>query len=240
VPGDAKYIVIGDSVAYQLFRGYENKDMLNLTTNQAISMAGQYVLLKSAIRNNPIKVVVMVFKPQSFCNDLDQKFTYNYFVRPFYTVENYQNFTPHTLERVKSNIFSMLFLTPFSKVSNIFSGIDYSLAHTDKSDVSLYLSGISSEYMRKIYDMCRENNIKIVLLSPVVSNSKISSYKFERLKTQIAENGLTDMFAKYFYKMLVLDDSYFLDDQVHLKHDSLARISHHYLIYYHEDLGVTR
>ena len=77
--------------------GYAPPDILSLGTNQAVSMCGQYFIARSAIEHDPaIKELVVAYQPDSFTNNLDQVFCFNYFVRPFYPYAEYRaDESPH-------------------------------------------------------------------------------------------------------------------------------------------------
>ena len=85
----SKKILLGDSVGNQLFTNTTNNDTLNsLACNQAISMAGQFILLNNYLNSgNKVDTVLLIFTPFSFQNNLDQVFTYHYFLKPFYIYE---------------------------------------------------------------------------------------------------------------------------------------------------------
>jgi hypothetical protein len=83
---DVTTLYLGDSVARQLFRpGAESRDepgtdVRYLTSNFAISLAGQYYLLEDALAHWPrVREVNLVLVPGAWQNDLDTVFTDDYF-----------------------------------------------------------------------------------------------------------------------------------------------------------------
>src|SRR4051794_14935389 len=88
---DVRTILLGDSVARQLFPpGREPKELNGryrfLTSNQAISMAGQYYLLQDALRSSPGTTdVYLLYFPGSLLNDLGPDFTHDYFCGYFHS-----------------------------------------------------------------------------------------------------------------------------------------------------------
>lgn len=80
-------LFLGDSVARQIFPPgeEENTSLQYLTSNQAISVAGQYYLLEEALKTHPgVKSVFMFYTPSAWANDWDQAFTHDYFCGYFH------------------------------------------------------------------------------------------------------------------------------------------------------------
>ena len=89
VEGQIHTLYLGDSVAHQLFpANHEPDGVRSLTTNQAISVAGQYYLLREALaRHRGVREVVLFYSPRSFENNLDQVFTEDYYCGYFHHVD---------------------------------------------------------------------------------------------------------------------------------------------------------
>jgi hypothetical protein len=88
---EVRTIILGDSVARQLFPpGREPKELNGavrfLTSNQAISMAGQYYLLEDGLRSCAGTTdVYLLYFPGSLGNDLGPDFTHDYFCGYFHS-----------------------------------------------------------------------------------------------------------------------------------------------------------
>ena len=83
-------VYLGDSVAHQLFMpGTEpSPDVRFITTNQAISMAGQYYLLETAFRIDPsIHTVYFFYIPGCFANNLPPRLSHDYFCGYFHRLD---------------------------------------------------------------------------------------------------------------------------------------------------------
>jgi len=90
LPPSVRTVYLGDSVAHQLFMpGTEpSPDVRFLTTNQAISMAGQYYLLQTAFRNDPsIHTVYFFYIPGCFGNNLPPRLSHDYFCGYFHRLD---------------------------------------------------------------------------------------------------------------------------------------------------------
>jgi hypothetical protein len=80
-------LMIGDSVARQLFPPGSEPDasIRFLTTNQAVSVAGQYYLLRDALATHTnVRQIILVFSPQAWSNNLDQIYSHDYFCGYFH------------------------------------------------------------------------------------------------------------------------------------------------------------
>jgi len=213
-------IILGDSVAHQIFKNYKGiKDnFYDLTTNQAVSMAGHYILIMNAIniKDNNIKEIDLVYHPRSFSNDLDQIWTFDYFVKPFLSFSNKKYFSENVLNKLKKIKLYNIAILPIVKIIPNFPSLDYSKFLSNSSENRSFLSGISIEYLQKIKMECEKKNIKFRVISCPIRRSSIDNY--DLLKRQIADNCLEDIFVNYFEKMVIYEDTDFIDD-FHLKKD---------------------
>src|SRR6185369_12899707 len=99
----------------------------NLASNVWASLIGQYIIAHNALETSKhIKNIYLFYHPDSFQNDLDQPWTYNYIVKPFYTSEYRNFFSENAINRLKQNRFFFLFELPIAKTLPIFNKIDYS------------------------------------------------------------------------------------------------------------------
>ncbi len=221
-------VIIGDSVARQLFPTGPGKKSLYLTSNQAISMVGQYILVDKYITRFPgqVKDVIAILHPYSFTNNLDQKWSFNYFFLPFFTRENDRYFSPLVFSLMENCKYCYLYRQGFIKkfikkhlehFQVDFSSLDnHPFEFTGYSTVDrIYLTPIALEYLKKLDELCKQNQIKLHLFCPPISRVFNSDYSF--MKIQLRENGLTEMFSDYFAKMLLLKDDAFKHDLIHYK-----------------------
>lgn len=227
----AENIVIGDSVARPIF-SVENVNKVkyyNLASNECISLIGQYIIAHNALNiNKHVKKLYLVYHPDAFLNNLDEPFTYNYFVKPFYTSEYRDFLSENAINRLKTSRFFFLFKLPISKTLPIFNKIDYNDKKYDDwfgfpkaLRQRPYLSGISIEYLKKLEKLCLEKNVDLsVVMAPI---SKRYDTDFSLLKSQIKDNNLDHIFNGYFENKIILNDLYFRDG-AHLKKMYLAEV----------------
>jgi len=207
----AKKLVIGDSTGNQLFPNTEKNDTINsLACNQAIGMVGQYLLLKNYFEaGNKVDTVFMIFSPFSFQNNLNQGFTFHYFLKPFLKDEYKPYFSATVMNQIKKIPYSNLVRIPIILTSNWAPGF------VCKDSINYtFLSPVSIEYLQRIKVLCRKNASKLILLpSPLSLRKKKLIDSINR--NEILKNGFTDEFKTYFEKIIYLDERYFADG-IHL------------------------
>jgi hypothetical protein len=220
---DKKIIILGDSVARQIIsKGLKDKiRVIDLTCNQAISLAGQYALLINALNANPqVEKVYLLYQIGCFGNNLDDIWTYNYFVKPFY-LGNDGIFSAATHERIESKVFGPLYRFPIARILPCFESIDY----TQKKSPVQYrpmLSPTSVEYIHLMQNLCRDRNIIFrIIPTPISLNAGGSFDSFER---GLKDNNLTDTFTGYLDHMMVLSNDFFVDG-VHFKDQYVKFVS---------------
>lgn len=210
-------VILGDSVSRQIFniRNQEGSHYYHLSSNQAISVLGNYILLKKYLKNNPqTKKVYLIMRPTSFNNDLNQKWTYVYFILPFFNRENIEFFSGDVLEKLENRnkkiYLNYNFIKILEKNPKFALGlkIDYS-NNIDHSKDLASLSDISIEYLKKMEELCLEKNIKFkVLASPLSIKEPREQLK---LKQEINDNNFENIFSKYFQSILFYPENSFVD-----------------------------
>ncbi len=207
-----KKLLLGDSVGNQLFRNTTNNDTINsLACNQAIGMVGQYILLNNYLNaGNQVDTVYLIYSPFSFLNNLDQIYTFHYFLKPFYVQEYMPLFTKTVIEQTHKIPYYYLCRYPYVLTS------DWSpnFCSKDKKNYT-FLSPVSVEYLHKITELSKKHHFDLIILPPPMRNSL--KQKVEKInKNEIAENDLTNEFKNYFEKIIFINDTNFTD-AFHLK-----------------------
>ena len=210
--GKPKKILIGDSVCNQLFSNKTNTDTINsLACNQAISMVGHFILLNNYLNaGNQVDTVYMIFTPFSFLNNLDQVYTYQYFLKPFYNEEYMPLFTKIVNVQIHKIPYCFLSREPIILTSN------WAPDFKSKDGINFtFLSPISVEYFAKIKELSDINKFKLILLpTPTKLSNKLFIEKINR--NEIVKTGLVNQFNDYFEKLIFINDTNFTDN-VHLK-----------------------
>lgn len=212
----ASILIIGDSVAKQLYdNDTYNGDVYSLACNQAVSLAGYYILLKKFIDHNKDQLpprVILIIVPETFTNNLDQIFTFHYFLKPFYKAENKMYFTGTCVQQIKKIPFYYISQLPFVINNN------WSPAYNSKKDTSFkIISPISNDYLIKIKQICASNHIDFDIYCPPIKLSHKEEIKnFSHNITEFKKCGLEQKFQSYFAMATFLPDSLF-QDHIHFK-----------------------
>jgi hypothetical protein len=202
-----KKLLIGDSIARQIAtRNRLGNSVQSLACNQAVSMAGQYVLLNNYIQSgNQFDTLYILYSPFSFLNNLNQIFTFNYFMKPFYEDQNFKFFSTTVHDQI-----SKIPLNSFSQL-NIIKSSNWSPNYTSKAVAEVtFLSPISIEYLTRIDSLSKVHKFHVIVVSPPCS--KNLRRRIERMdKDVICNNKLDLLFKGYFESIIYLDDSKFTD-----------------------------
>ena len=208
-----KKLIIGDSTANQFFNNRKDDDdeYYSLTSNQAISMCGQYLLLNNFLKagNRPEEVYV-VYCPLAFNNNLDQIFTYHYFLKPFYRNEYKSLMTENVMRQIKQIPYYQ-----FSQFPLLISSA-WAPDYSPEINPDTFLSPISIDYLEKMDTLQTEYGFKLYLVSSLVSacwEEKASNYDLDGVTNSRTKKAL----ELYLHNMHFLPDSLF-SDRVHLLH----------------------
>lgn len=209
-----KKVYLGDSVDEQIVSSKTlSKNELNLSTNQAISLVGQYILLRNIIENkNKIDTVELRLLPMSFSNNLDNHLTFNYFLKPFYKKRNYK----YLNGTVKNQIEKL----PFYYLSQYLPVLTSLWSPNVSPPSRIYLmSPVNNEYLLKIIDLCKREKIYLDFRpSPVSETNKkyVNLFKAEVLKSN------PQLFISYLDSIKFYPKNYFIEDQIHFKKEYLT------------------
>ena len=130
----------------------------SLCCNQATSLAGQYILLHEFLFNHtdPSKLqVFLLLRPSSLRNDLDQRFVYNYFIKPFDHPEYQSHLSPYAQAQLKKVPLRILVQLPFIRRSHWSPNLQQQ--HQPHNFRNFQAS---AEYLRKIHSLCKLNNVR--------------------------------------------------------------------------------
>ena len=218
----AKVVVFGDSVCRQLYgpKSYRG-EVFSLATNFGVSLLGQRILMDLWLENNPVprgRDLVLVLNPDSFANALDQKYTYNNLIKPFWRSPWRNRFDPLETDRIKAFDFHWLARFPFVRISNWCPSEIPSFADEPRFK-EVHLSRLSIHELKKMEASARQHGVRLRLLAGVVSESN-RARDFTLFKLQLKEAGLEPLFSEYFASARYLPDHLFVDEagvRLHLK-----------------------
>ena len=208
-------VLIGDSVGQQLFPNEsEYEDINSLACNQAIGMVGQFILVDNYLKaGNKIDTLIGFFNPTSFSDNLDQVFTFHYFLKPFDT----KLYAPIFSAAVNRQIEAIPY-HQFSKVPHIYATAwapEVGHAHRNWT----FISPISLDYLQRIKQLSIDNDFVFILYPvPISSVSEGKIRKMNRNETK--SSTVQSEFNTYFEKMEYFPDSLF-SDSTHLINPAL-------------------
>ena len=213
--GKKKKLILGDSVTKQFSESdIDTNIYLNLASNQAISLVGQFCLLTNYVQTkNEIDTLYLIYHPLSFSNNLDNSFTFHYFEKPFYGNEYMPLFT----EEVKTQIEKIPFhyLAKYHPVLTSNWSPSFSNDEKNKS----FISNISRIYLEKIILLCQAKNIRLLIVSPPINQK----FKNEFLAIKKPTNNFH--LQSYFENLKYYPESNFFPDHIHLNKNGLNYFS---------------
>lgn len=208
-------LYLGDSVDGQILSVKPlGKGELNLSTNQAISLVGQFILLHNLIENkNQIDTLELRIHPFGLSNNLDNSLTYNYFLKPFYK----SKYLPLFSNQVKSRIEEIPFyyLSQYHPVLTSMWSPNYS-----SKNVSETISQINMDYLLKIHNLCKKNQIVFKLRAVPLNEARKT--EIEQFTAYVKSNKLL-IFNNYVQDFNYLPDANFIEDNIHLKRAFLTK-----------------
>jgi hypothetical protein len=164
-------LYLGDSVAHQLFPVHTEPSpkLLYLSTNQAISVAGQYCLLQKVIETSPhLRHVYLFYTPRSWSNDLDQIFTHDYFCGYFHSPalvwEIWQ--LKHDTQLTESHFARLILpniMAENSYLNRSQSNYNVPLVKVDSADAHPF-SQTSRRFLSKMKALCERRQITLAVL----------------------------------------------------------------------------
>ena len=213
--GKKKKLILGDSVTKQFSESdIDTNIYLNLASNQAISLVGQFCLLTNYIQTkNEIDTLYLIYHPLSFSNNLDNSFTFHYFEKPFYGNEYLPLFT----EEVKTQIAKI----PFHYLAKYHPVLtsNWSPTFSNEEMNKPFISNISRIYLEKIALLCKAKNIRLFIVSPPINQ------KFKNEFLAIKRSSKNSHLKSYFENLKYYPESNFFPDHIHLNKIGLNSFS---------------
>jgi len=155
-------LLLGDSVCREFFEKEKNDSVFCLCENQSYEVAGNYLLLKKLLANgSEFKQLKLIINPRTLTASINQKYTYNYFIKPFR--KDLSSLDDKDQQYIQQHFPTRDFLAfRFSnyELPNAFDIYDNTVQD------SLEFSEVNRRYLRKIVAICKANNIEFSLLCP--------------------------------------------------------------------------
>lgn len=191
--GNHTKLVIGDSVCNQIFeRYYDINDVYCISgSNQAISLAGQYILVEEFIKSHKqITDIYLFLVMGSLATDYGFQLGYQYAVMPFVETETIDNLDRDTLAKIatiygeifcKKEIVEMIDSSPLNMKLYLNFLVEKQKFFPGESGA--LISDETYKYLEKIYLLCEENGIALHF----VPGPHADSEKQHKLESKIRE-----------------------------------------------------
>jgi hypothetical protein len=211
---NSQTIIFTDSAGAQLYNVNDSTSngFFVINGTRAYGLVGQYLLINELVRNHPDEVkgntIYLVTIPSVFMDNLDQVYTFNYFIKPFYN----EQYIPYLEDKVKTHIesFPMQWASQLPLVKTTNWSVDYSNAKSFFKIDEYYISEFSLIYLNRLKELADEFGFEFVIKAPFMRNDK-KEVSQEKMKQQIREHNLDDIFRHYFEDMKYIPDSVFVD-----------------------------
>lgn len=209
-------LILGDSTANQFYncKGDDPDSAYSLSCNQAIGLVGQFILLNNYLSaGNKPDTVYLVYTPFSFWDNLDQVFTYHYFLKPFYYDEYKPLMSETVVQQIKKLPKYWACHIPFIQTTEWAPTL-----HSAKRNYS-FLSPICQEYLCKIDSLSQNFKFEWEIVPTFVAEHwRDSVNHFNR--QEYATYNYANKLDRYLANIIYLNDSCFVDG-IHLKSPEL-------------------
>ena len=230
----ATKLIVGDSVANQLYEYYGNEKYTVLTGNLAMTPVWQYIFVRDYIEANPQTTeVYLCLVADSFERGFEINTSYSYMLVPLVKSNNMdvlEEPQKKNLENMFGKIFvkkqvvdfignsglnSKLYLNAVKKIYENFSQKKIQVERKGNPDLQL-----AETYIAKIAELCKEKNVSLYLLpNPKMDTAENRGY-LEKLKEKYTESKLYEINPDYFEQIVFFPQEYF-KDELHFKDEFL-------------------
>ncbi|MBQ7502691.1 hypothetical protein IJT93_08270 [bacterium] len=208
-------LILGDSVLLQLLEPLENelpKDTTMAASNSGVLVTGYYMMAKEYLNyhSDVTDIYLLVTPPFLFYYF---KYNYQYSVIPFAKADLLKYLDDDAIKMMGS-VYGDFFMKP--KVASLVGDSGLSLRvflyyhNWTNSRINFKLADI---YLRKLYELCEENNIRFHLCSDPMSVT--AKEENERLKQDYCKFWIYDKFPRYLDDVPYYPSDLFYEDQVH-------------------------
>jgi len=198
-------LLLGDSVCRQIHGRKSTSTMLNLSENQSYEIAGNYILLANLLEHgSSFDTVALYFNPFSLTCDINQIYTYNYFIKPF---------RPYLDKLDKLELVDIENTFPKQSRFNFLPVVKYQFSNWQLEAVeeSTVISSTSMKYLEKIMQLCEESDMYFVFKAMPIKASRQKEVETIASNSQEYLHQYPTL-RKYFENIAYLPDSLYLDE----------------------------
>lgn len=229
-------LILGDSVANQIYEYRDNEEYSVLTGNYAMTFMWQYIFAKNYLEANPQTTdVYLCTIADGFEQSFDTSLSYSYVVIPLAKSNNLE-VLDEKHHKMLTDIFGSVFINKkaASFIGN--SGLNsklylnaiksfYETFPTQKDKVEKTNNrdfSLAETYILKINELCKEKNINFHLLpNPKKDTPEIREY-VKQLETKYRQSPLYSINPDYFEQIIFYPEDLF-KDEFHFKDEYLEK-----------------
>lgn len=218
-----KRLILGDSVAMQLYPCTgEYDDAVSLTCNAAITVAGFYFLMNNYLKNNPNDCpdeIVFLVSPWTLKNNMNSVLAFHYFLKPFYTKEYKNDYTPNLYKTIHNNPYYWLSQVPFVRSSS------YCVNYKVQEPTWSWIAPIVSDYIQKADSVCGEYGVNFRMIpSPVRADRKQELESTMAASLQSFESPILNMpIMQQYMQYINYADTCFFRDNIHFQPNNIPQ-----------------
>jgi len=225
-------IIVGDSVCYLLFYGFQeqNDEYLFSGITRPATIATHYTMIKEFLENHPeADEVYMMLSYDTWRSIIDVQCGYSYFVVPNTIAGTMNNYDSKTIQEATEKFGTVLMnksvvelydksLMNHKIVLNSLIWVHENVFDKDMSssyELTEGMSDLAYDYFCKIEKLCEENNVELHLIHDPVADTPVKRFELECEKQMFIDMGLYDKYHTYFDNVLFYPIEMFFDG-IHL------------------------
>lgn len=232
----APKLVMGDSVANQIYSYKDNETYEILCGNMSMTLVWQYVFAEEYLNlHSKTEEIILCIVPETLEKSFETERTYSYMLIPLLESgkmevlgetekkllsEMYGSFfiTPKMIERIgSSGLNTKLYLNGVQKFYELFPGKKEEVEKKDEIDFT-----ISQLYIGKIKELCDNRGVGFRLLPNPVKDIPENREKLKLLEEKYRQSSLYEINPEFFDQVLLFEEEMF-KDELHFKDEFLEK-----------------
>lgn len=234
-PNGYTKLIVGDSVCGQVYNRFQkyNDDYCICGTNQALTMAGQYLLINSFLENNEnVTDVYLIIISDSLKSDFNVQLSYQYMVIPFTQKGELRNLEEETQIEIekkfgsffcKPEIVNLIDKSPLNRKIYLNFLNFKSKIWSVEEDYEGIISDTAYVYLEKIIKLCEQKDVEFHLIPGPHADRKEQHEQVKQMKQEITGTIYANIIGEYlseieYYSVDLFRDSvHFDEDKVNEK-----------------------
>lgn len=220
--GEYTKLVVGDSVCYQMTNGLrdKNKEYSLVGNNRAVTIAGEYLLIKEFLETHEgVADVYVIVGMDALQTNIDVNYGYQYVAIPFLRDGLLHNLEEKTIAEMEDT-FGRFFMQKYVAELVGDSSVNRKLylnyikekAEADpNAGTEIVMSDLAADYLYKIYDMCEEYGAKMHLHPTPIMDNPWRYTQAEGLEKDFEARGLKELFPNFFDEIIYYPEEQFID-----------------------------